>query len=126
MREELENLAEELGISDFVIITGFVTNPYAIMKRCDCFIFPSVYEGQGLAVLEARIAGLPIVVSNYSAVESVFLEDKQYVMDGTDVDVVYNGMRAYLDGKVPKNYHFDVKEYNRKAYQEFVDLLEKG
>ncbi len=126
MKEELEELAVNLGISDHVMITGFVTNPFAILKECDCFILPSLYEAQPYAVLEARIAGLPIIVSNYPAVESVLIEDKQYVLRGTDADAIYEGMRAYLDGKIPNDYHFDVDEYNRKAYQEFVDLLEKG
>ena len=123
MREELESLAEDLGIEDKVTITGFITNPYAILKECDCFVFPSSYEAQGLAVLEARIVQLPIVVSNYPAVKSVMLEDKQYIIEGTDENAVYEGMRAYLDGKVSNDYYFDVAEYNRKAYQEFLELL---
>lgn len=123
MRGELENLAEDLGIGDKVIITGFMSNPFIIMKECDCFVFPSIYEAQGLAVLEARMVGLPIVVSNYPAVTSVLLEDKQYIMNGTDTEAVYEGMRAYLDGKVPGDYQFDIQQYNQKAYQEFLDLL---
>ncbi len=126
MREELEELAAGLEISDHVMITGFIANPFAVLKECDCFIFPSFYEAQPYAVLEARIVGLPIIVSNYPAVESVLMEDKQYVLRGTDADAIYEGMRAYLDGKVRNDYHFDVDQYNRKAYQEFVDLLEKG
>lgn len=124
MREELENLAKEEGIGDRVIITGFVQNPYAILKKCDCFVFPSSYEAQGLAVLEARAAGLPIVVSNYPAVESVLAGDGQYIVEGTDADAVYQGMRAYLAGKVPCNYHFNIKDYNDKAYREFLNLLD--
>ncbi len=123
MRSELENLAEKLGIGNRVIITGFMSNPFVIMKECDCFVFPSIYEAQGLAVLEARMVGLPIVVSNYPAVTSVLLEDKQYIMNGTDTEAVYEGMRAYLDGKVPGDYQFDAQQYNQKAYQEFLDLL---
>ncbi len=124
MREELENLAQEEGIGDRVVITGFVTNPFAILNKCDCFIFPSSYEAQGLAVLEARTVGLPIVVSNYPAVESVLAEDGQYIIEGTDTDAVYWGMRAFLEGKVPCDYEFNIKDYNHKAYREFLNLLE--
>lgn len=124
MREELEALAEKQCIGDRVVITGIVANPFAILNRCDCFVFPSSYEAQGLAVLEARTVGLPIVVSNYPAVESVLVKDGQYIIEGTDADAVYHGMRAYLEGKVPCDYHFDMKEYNRKAYGEFLNLLD--
>ena len=123
MREELESLAEDLHIMDKLVITGFITNPFAVLKECDCFVFPSSYEAQGLAVLEARIVNLPIVVSDYPAVKSVMLGDKQYIMEGTDEDAVYQGMRAYLKGEVPSDYRFDVEEYNRKAYKEFLDVL---
>lgn len=124
-RKELEGLIEELGIQEQVLITGFVTNPFVILRECDCFVFPSVYEAQGLAVLEARLVGLPIVVSNYPAVESVLLGDKQYLLRGTGADDIYEGLRAYLDGKVPSDYHFHIKDYNQKAYQEFVDLIKE-
>lgn len=126
MREELEGLSKELGIENRIMITGFVPNPFAILKECDCFVFPSSYEAQPFAVLEARTVGLPIVVSNYPAVESVMLEDKQYIMEGTDEDAVYQGMRAYLDGKVPSDYHFDVEEYNNSAYREFLVILDEN
>ncbi len=122
-RKELESLIEELGIQGQVLITGFVTNPFVILKECDCFVFPSFYEAQGLAVLEARLVGLPIIVSNYPAVESVLLEDKQFLLHGTGADDIYQGLRAYLDGKVPDDYQFDIKDYNHKAYQEFEYLI---
>lgn len=122
-REELEMLAEESGLQDRVIITGFVTNPFVIMKECDCFVFPSIYEAQGLAVLEARMVGLPIIVSNYPAVESVFLGEQQYLINGTEVDDIYEGLQAYKDGRVPKEYQFSVEEYNQKIYEEFVSLM---
>lgn len=122
-RKELEGLIEELGIQEQVLITGFVKNPFVILKECDCFVFPSIYEAQGLAVLEARLVGLPIIVSNYPAVESVLLEDKQYILQGTGIDDIYKGLQAYIDGKVPDNYQFDIKSYNHKAYQEFENLI---
>lgn len=126
MREELEALAKEECVSDRVIITGFVTNPFAVLNKCDCFIFPSSYEAQGLAVLEARAVGLPIVVSNYPAVESVLIKDGQYIIEGTDADDVYRGMRAFLEGKVLCDYNFDIEDYNHKAYREFINLLNGG
>ena len=123
LQKSLTALADELGLSDRVIITGSIANPFAILKRCHCFVFPSLYESQGLAVLEARCVGLPIVVSNYEAVDSVTLDDQQYILSGFEAADIYVGMAAYLDGKVPADYTFDVHAYNRAGHRELDALL---
>ena len=122
LRTRLRRLCDRLGLSDRVIFTGNLSNPFAIMRRCDCFVFPSRYEGQGLVVLEARILGLPILVSNFSVVEDVCVPDGQLVV-GMEEDDLYDGLCAYFRGEVPRDYQFDVEKYNRKAYAEFEHLF---
>ncbi len=45
-----------------VVFTGFVENIRAAFNSLDIFIFPSHEENQGMAILEAAAAGLPILV----------------------------------------------------------------
>lgn len=123
LRPQLEFLIEELDLRKYVIITGFLSNPFVILKESDCFIFPSEYEAQGLAVLEARMIGLPIIVNNYSAVNSVLLDDKQYIMEDSSVMSICKAMTAYIDGKIKSDYVFDLEGYNRTAYSEFERLF---
>ena len=123
MREQLENQAISLGIEQNVIFTGLLDNPFALLKQCDCFIFPSFYEAQGLAVLEARTVNLPIIVSNYKAVASVLIDDKQHILNGFEADDIYEGMKVYLEGKIPTDYYFDIEGYNAKALDELNKLL---
>ncbi len=123
LRQYLDELACKLGVTDRVFITGVLQNPMALLKRCDCFVFPSLYEAQGLAVLEARIVGLPIIVSNYEAVRSVLLDDKQLIIKSTDADGIYEGMLAFIRGEVPSDYAFCVEEYNLRGIADFNKLL---
>ena len=123
LREQLESLALDLGIADKIIITGMIQNPLAILKQCDCFVFPSLYEAQGLAVLEARIVGMPIILSNFKAVKSVLIDDKQYITKGFEADDIYEGMKAFIDGKIPTDYTFDIEAYNKNGMTEFEGLL---
>ena len=58
------NKAEKLGISDKIILTGFVDNPSEYYKKAAMFVLPSLYEGTPNALLEAMSFGLPCVVSD--------------------------------------------------------------
>ncbi len=123
LRDELEQLAENLNITNRIIITGMLENPFALLKKCDCFVFPSFYEAHPMAVLEARAAKLPIIISNYDAVKSVCIENKQFILKGTEAEDIYEGMCAFINGKIPNDYKFDIEEYNKKALSEFEALF---
>ena len=56
--------AKELGILDKIIFPGVVNNANEFLMAMDSFIFPSTFEGFGVAILEAEAAGLPIVMSD--------------------------------------------------------------
>ena len=122
LMKNLDKLTTKLGLQDAVLFTGNLSNPFGVMKHCDCFIFPSRYEGQGLVVLEARLLKMPIVVSNYDVVQSVCVPNGQLIV-GKERDDLYNGMIAFMEGKVTNDYKFDPIEYNEKAYQEFENLF---
>ena len=64
-REALEHLATILGIRDKVIFTGFYEDLPGALRAMDIFAQPSVLEeGFPTAVLEAQVAGLPVVASD--------------------------------------------------------------
>jgi glycosyltransferase involved in cell wall biosynthesis len=68
-REEVARLADRLGVGDRVICTGFVPDEDLIVlyQTCRLFLFPSLYEGLGLPVLEALLCGAPVACSNCSS-----------------------------------------------------------
>lgn len=122
LREHLSELILNLGLEQRVILAGNVKNPFAVMRYCDCFILPSLHEGQPMAVNEARVMHMPIIVSDFDSVDGVTVENGQYLI-GKKMDDIYKGMRAYIAGKVPANYVFDADKYNAEAYQEFRRAL---
>lgn len=64
LRKTLESQAKDLGISKHVIFVGSVANVPDYLKAFDVFIFPSLYEGLGMAAVEAQAAGLPSLISS--------------------------------------------------------------
>jgi glycosyltransferase involved in cell wall biosynthesis len=61
--------AESLGIGHRVIFTGYVPDEDlpALLSGARLFVFPSLYEGFGLPVLEAMACGVPVVCSDASS-----------------------------------------------------------
>jgi len=64
LEKKLKAMTVHLNITDTVIFKGHVTNVYKHLSRADIFILPSVAEGNSNAILEAMVAGLPIVSTN--------------------------------------------------------------
>lgn len=123
LRGALTRLCVDLGIDHLVSFTGNLQNPFAVAKRCDCFILPSLYEGFGLVVPEIRILGLPIILSNFKAAQAVAIPGGQYTI-GFSADEIKRGMQAYFDGAVPAGYSFDARNYNAASYARFERILE--
>jgi len=69
----LEQLAADSGISDALIITGKVPDAdlKGLMAGAELFVFPSQYEGFGLAVVEAMACGVPVLAARAGAIAEV-------------------------------------------------------
>lgn len=63
LRKELEDLTREYNISDRVHILGIREDINVMLHSMDVFVFPSIFEGLGLVLLEAQAAGLSCIVS---------------------------------------------------------------
>lgn len=63
-RERLLLLAASLDIRDAVIVLPWARDVASYYKTCDFYVQPSLYEGWGLAVIEAMSSGTPVVMSD--------------------------------------------------------------
>ncbi len=63
----------ELGIEDRVRFLGYLPDEVlpGLFARCEAFVFPSLYEGFGMPVLEAMLAGAPVLASDRPAMREV-------------------------------------------------------
>lgn len=62
-RRKVEHQAETLGIRNRVIFTGVRSDVNQLMQAMDVFVFPSLYEGLSVTIVEAQAAGVPCVIS---------------------------------------------------------------
>jgi glycosyltransferase involved in cell wall biosynthesis len=71
LREELQQLAINLGIKSQVCFLGYRKNAAAMMAGFDIFVHPSRWEGFGLVFLEAMTASLPIVATQVGSIPEI-------------------------------------------------------
>ena len=73
-RAELEALARELGVGRRLFLLGRLPDVAAWLRRAEVLVHPARWEGFGLAVLEAMLAGLPVVASNVSSLPELVVD----------------------------------------------------
>lgn len=123
LKEKLIKLVKQLEMENNVIMLGQKEHPFDIMKQCDCFILPSLYEGQPMVLLEALTLGMDTIASDIPSNRFV-LEDGEYglLIDGTDPEPIADTIYQYISQEHEFK-HFDYVEYNKEAIQNFYDEI---
>jgi glycosyltransferase involved in cell wall biosynthesis len=95
--DELRALAEERGIGERVRFLDWVAanELEGLYAAATAFVFPSLYEGFGLPVLEAMARGVPVASSNASSLPEV-AGDAAILFEPTDAGAIADALRAIL------------------------------
>lgn len=72
-KEALAQYARARGIDSRLILPGFAPDDLLreLYQACDLFVFPSLYEGLGLPILEAMRCGAPVIASDRSSTKEL-------------------------------------------------------
>jgi glycogen(starch) synthase len=97
MEGSIMQLAAQLGVSDKVLFTGFVSGPerYEMYSAADLFAMPSVSEPFGITPLEAMKTGTPVLVSKQSGISEVVKHALK--VDFWDVDEMANKILSLVE-----------------------------
>ncbi len=71
--EKIDLVINELGISKDVHVLGYVSDEELqwLYQNCFCLVYPSLFEGFGLPVLEAMTLGAPVISSKISSIPEI-------------------------------------------------------
>jgi glycosyltransferase involved in cell wall biosynthesis len=94
---DVEGIAARLGIADRVVLLGDLpfADLLALYSGAAALVFPSVYEGFGMPVLEAMACGCPVVTSNTSSLPEV-AGDAALLVDPRDAAAVASALQRVL------------------------------
>ena len=91
------DLVRELGLTGHVAFLGYVPDHDmpALYSGTTAFVFPSLYEGFGLPLLEAMACGAPVVTSNVSATAEI-AGDVALLVDPLDTYAIADAIERLL------------------------------
>lgn len=124
LRGNIENKVKALGIEDKVKFMGIRSDVNDLMQAMDVFLFPSLYEGLPVTMVEAQASGLKCIISDKVPTECALTDNVQVVKLEDSPKIWANQVLEY------KNYerrntkqdiekaNFDIKA-NAKWLQEF-------
>lgn len=107
-RPAIEEKIRKLGLEDKVILTGLRSDVADLLQAMDVFIFPSLYEGLPVTLVEVQASGLPCLISDKVSIECKMTEAVQQI-SLTDSSEIW-AERAMEAAKTPrKNTYKEIK-----------------
>src|SRR6185437_12403796 len=101
-RESLIRSLQGSGLAGQVIFPGFLPEDEfgALLQHCLAVVFPSLYEGFGMPVVEAMAAGKPVLCSNAASLPEI-TSGAALLFDPCDITAMEQAIRQIEgDGKL--------------------------
>lgn len=99
--DRLHSEIKELGLTESICITGYMPNPFPILKLADLFVLSSLVEGYGNVILEAMTLRIPVVAVD------CFAGPREILDDNSNYDEKINGWKKAKRGILVGAYDSD-------------------
>lgn len=121
-RRELDRLITDLGLADNCKVFSVKENPFPFLKEADVHVLSSLYEGQGIVLLEAMTLGVPCVAYDVPGPQSV-LSGGYGILAKTTPAALADGIERVILGKFePKK--FQPEKYTKEALAAFLSAVD--
>lgn len=98
---EIRGQIHQESLAPFIVFPGYIPDQDLPLfySACDFFIFPSLYEGFGLPVLEALKCGAPVLTSNTSSIPEIAADAAVYFDPQDEKNIVSSFFEVFGDAK---------------------------
>ena len=107
--DETKQAFEQMQFKNDVVFTNhlLLSELTKVMASADAFVYPSLFEGFGIPIVEARYCGVPVITSDRSSLTEVGGPNALY-FDPDRVDLIKDAMKLFLLDR--ENYHAKAKK----------------
>lgn len=135
LRQELEARVRALGLASVFHFAGFCRDVPAYLAAADIFVHTPVWEGLGVAVIEALAAGLPVVASRVGGIPELITDrETGLLIPAQDPSALCNALLQCLrspdwaktlgaHGQAKVRTHFDIETTARANEALYYELL---
>ncbi|HEX8523947.1 MAG TPA: glycosyltransferase [Tepidisphaeraceae bacterium] len=135
LKSDLESLAQQLNIKHHIHFAGYQSNTAPYMQAMNLFTLTSRSEGMPQSILEACVAGIPVIASNVGGIPEVIRHNQTGLLfpAGDDqalarniINLLENPVEASRLATAAKAYvesTFDIRRMAREYHHHFLDLL---
>jgi len=97
--EALKKLALDFNLlGKHLFFLGRVEDPYPILMSSDVFVIPSIYEGFGMAAIEAMQVGIPVIASDTGGLREIIMKDNNgQLVPPRDVQALTDAMQQLIE-----------------------------
>jgi glycosyltransferase involved in cell wall biosynthesis len=101
LMEDFDSFVDQLGLRKDIVILGYVdeTDLQWLYQNCFAFLYPSLFEGFGLPVLEAMTLGAPVIASNTTSLPEI-VGRAGLLVDPFAEDSIVEAMHRLATGQV--------------------------
>ena len=103
-KQKLEKLASEVGVKiEFLGVKPQDELP-ELLNECQCFVFPSLYEGHPKALIEAMACGLPVITTPVYGIKNIISHKYNgYLCKDTSPASIKEGIMNVLNNRTLKD-----------------------
>ena len=132
LKDTYQKFIDDNELNDCVELTGFIDNPYPLLKKADLFVCSSLTEGFSTVVSEAIFLGTPVLTTDCAGMKDILGDSEFGLIVENNENGLYEGLKQLLKDKdklnelrekaVERSPFFDLQA---RLY-EFDCLFEKG
>ncbi|MDD5973763.1 MAG: glycosyltransferase [Spirochaetales bacterium] len=105
LEKELNELTNKMNLTDSVIFFGPTPHVNEYLNAMDFFVFPSLYEGYPISIVEAQCNGLPVLLSNSITKTAKLLDSVTFMELNQGADMWASFIKENINCKrVPNSY----------------------
>lgn len=122
LKNEMEQLADKLGISDNVMFLGFCENPYPYIKHAKFKVLTSDWEGFALVIAEALALGVPVISTDCPSGPKELLPETNLMPKG-DIDAIAEKLSQAMVNPQRFDAKFDEALLPTVIAQKYIDYV---
>jgi glycosyltransferase involved in cell wall biosynthesis len=130
LQNQLEKLANMLGIHDKITFLGYDINPYKYVAKMDLFVCSSLREGFSTAVTESIIVGTPVLTTRCSGMDEIIGNTNAGIIVDNSTNGLFDGLKQiFAHPECIERMHHEAnaraiifsKEYLIKQFEDFIE-----